>query len=500
MAAPPASATRYRGAQPFADDAISRRTFFGRRDAADALAAQIQANRLVVVYGKSGLGKSSLLNAGVAPLLREAGLQPLLLRLNDVGTPLAQQLMRAVQTEAERQHVEIVAGNTQSLWRCFRSLELWHGDVLAKPVLVIDQFEEMFTLHGDAAREAFLAEFGPLARGVAPAGESGAAPALHIVLSLREDFVGLLEDAADRIPQILDHRFRLRPLDRAAAADAMVGPAALVDATLATPPFTLAPAFVDAVLDYLTARADGGGGAATAAQVEPFHLQLICQRVEDIVAGRSVAANAARFRPGEAFTLAHFGGSDALGLTLKKFCRDAVDSLPDGASRRAARRLCQDYLISPEGRRLSIEEREITRVLGLKPEALAQLVSRRLLRTERRSHSLYYELGHDAMVEPILATQRLQRQLVGWGLIVVGAVLALLFWAIVLIGVIGVGVVLVQGLDNNLPTDVTPSIAATFAVLGLALYAMIAYGATKMFVAGRRHVRRYRKRDRSAAP
>lgn len=447
-----------------------------------------------------GLGKSSLLNAGVAPLLREAGLQPLLLRLNDVGTPLAQQLMRAVQTEAERQHVEMVASDAQSLWCCFRSLELWHGDVLAKPVLVIDQFEEIFTLHGDDAREAFLAEFGPLVRGVAPTGESGGGPALHIVLSLREDFVGLLEDAADRIPQILDHRFRLRPLDRAAAADAMVGPAALVDATLATPPFTLAPAFVDTVLDYLTARADGGGGAATAAQVEPFHLQLICQRVEDIVAGRSVTANAPRFRPGEAFTLAHFGGSDALRLTLKKFCRDAIDSLQNGASRRAARRLCQDYLISPEGRRLSVEEREITRVLGLKPEALAQLVSRRLLRTERRSHSLYYELGHDAMVEPILATQRLQRQLVGWGLIVVGALLSLLFWALFVIGAIGIGVALVQGLYKNLPKDIPFPIVATFTVLGLALYAGIAYGATKMFIAGRRHVRRYRKRERSAAP
>lgn len=78
--------------------------------------------------------------------------------------------------------------------------------------------------------------------------------------------------------------------------------------------------------------------------------------------------------------------------------------------------------------------------------------------------------------------------------------LSLLFWAIVLIGVIGVGVVLVHGLDKNLPTDVTPSIAATFTVLGLAPYTVIAYGATKMFIAGRRHVRRYRKRDRTAAP
>ncbi len=51
---------RYPGAQPFPDNDFSRRTFFGRERAAVALTDQILASRLVVVYAKSGLGKTSL--------------------------------------------------------------------------------------------------------------------------------------------------------------------------------------------------------------------------------------------------------------------------------------------------------------------------------------------------------------------------------------------------------------------------------------------------------
>jgi putative ribosome biogenesis GTPase RsgA len=70
------SATRYPGAQPFSDDALSRKVFFGREREVIALSDQILANRMVVVYARSGLGKTSLLNAGVAQRLRDEGYMP----------------------------------------------------------------------------------------------------------------------------------------------------------------------------------------------------------------------------------------------------------------------------------------------------------------------------------------------------------------------------------------------------------------------------------------
>ena len=150
---------RYPGAQPFRDDEFSRRMFFGREPASVALTDQILANRLVIVYAKSGLGKTSLLNAGVAPRLRDAGNLPLFVRVNDIeGGPL-HSVFEGVRAEAERQQVEYVPGDSSSLWSFFKTVEFWRGDLLLTPVLIIDQFEELFTLQSEGAREAFLSEF-----------------------------------------------------------------------------------------------------------------------------------------------------------------------------------------------------------------------------------------------------------------------------------------------------------------------------------------------------
>jgi len=58
---------RYPGSKPF--EASEKNLFFGREDDIERLSESIQVEQLLVLYGKSGLGKSSLLNAGVLPKL-----------------------------------------------------------------------------------------------------------------------------------------------------------------------------------------------------------------------------------------------------------------------------------------------------------------------------------------------------------------------------------------------------------------------------------------------
>src|SRR5450432_1290638 len=94
---------RYPGAQPFRDDDASRKVFFGRGPDSVALADQILANRLVIVYAKSGTGKTSLLNAGVAPKLREARCVPLFVRVNDLERDVKAGVIAGIRVEAERQ-------------------------------------------------------------------------------------------------------------------------------------------------------------------------------------------------------------------------------------------------------------------------------------------------------------------------------------------------------------------------------------------------------------
>ncbi len=420
--------SRYPGAQPFADDQVSRKVFFGREQAAKALTSQILANRLVVVYAKSGLGKTSLLNAGIAQRLREEGRIPLIVRVNDVMRGPLVSVLEGIQSAAKRQSVEYIPGRSDSLWTFFKTVEFWRGDLLLTPVLILDQFEELFTLHGRDATMAFLADLGYLVRGVRPPsigstdlGLSETPPALSIVLSLREDYLGYLEDAADRIPQILDHRFRLTPLTVDAAAAAMTGPAGIDDEVFHTKPFRLDPETVTTVLRYLSEHRTGPV-ADKAASVEPFHLQLICQKIEAIAEKQQ-----RQFQSDLIITMNSIGGETALRQTLKDFYIKTLGTLYPKRVRRAVRRLCEDFLISPEGRRLSLNEYEIGQQLRLYGETLQQLVNSRLLRSDSRSNATYYELSHDALVEPVLTARRAQALLFGWVAAATGSALVVVF-------------------------------------------------------------------------
>ena len=490
---------RYPGAQPFRDDDVARQTFFGRDAAAIALTDQILANRLVVVYAKSGVGKTSLLNAGVAQRLRSANTIPLFLRVNDVEHDVRTALFEEIRTEAARQKVEYVPGDASSLWTFFKTAQFWRGDLLLTPVLILDQFEELFTLQSEQQREQFLPELSYVVRGVAPSLPADskfteAPPPIHVVLSLREDFLGLLEEASDRIPQILDHRFRLAPLDRETAADAIQRPAEITNPNFATKPFRLAPEVVPAILDYLV-RSAVGIGSTEKRYLEPFHLQLICQQIERIAAEKQKGGG------GELeLSLADIGGEAAFAETLLNFYHDAILSLPSRSVRKAARRMCEDYLISPEGRRLSLEERQLQEQLKLTPAALQQLVDRRLLRTDRRADNTYYELSHDALVRPILDQSRTMAVASGWMYLLLG-ILAFAMGAIFAFCAIGVPIYGVVELFTK-SGDRGEAIAMMFA--GPFVYGAMTWGL--IFVARRwlRHAKRirtlYQRKQATTAP
>jgi len=446
---------RYPGAQPFADDEVSRKVFFGREQAARALTDLILANRLTVVFGKSGLGKSSLLSAGISQRLRDQGRLPLIVRVNDIQRGPFVSVLEGIQVAAERQRVEYVPGKQESLWGFFKTVEFWQRDLLLTPVLILDQFEELFTLHGRDASTAFITDLGYLVRGVRPPSHAGDAklsdtpPSLNIVLSLREDYLGFLDDAADRVPDILDHRFRLTPLSIEAATEAMTGPARIDDQSFQTKPFTYDPEAVTAILNYLSKRRIKSV-AEKEAYIEPFHLQLICQRIEAIAAKQQQAS-----RSDLPITINSIGGESALKRTLEEFYAQTLDAFPKSV-RQAVRRLCEDLLISPEGRRLSVEGHQIRRQLNLSAETLKQLVNVRLLRSDSRSDSTYYELSHDALVEPVLTTSRMRALLFGWLAVVAGSILAVALGGLGLLGILyGLAVITgYQPMQADIPTTV----------------------------------------------
>ena len=241
------------GLRPFTEDV--HEYFFGRSAEVNDLFQRVVHKPLTLLFGRSGLGKSSLLQAALVPRLRDAGFLPVLLRLNyaDDSAPLVGQFVDALTAAL----APAVPGLDEALGRvrtdAALSWLLFHDPALGlnapdapRPVVLLDQFEEIFTMgRATAERQADAAKFLEMLAdlvenrvpetlrsrletddALADRLDYAARPA-KIVISLREDFLHLLERYRSRMPALMDNRFELRLLTGAQALEAVIKPGRL---------------------------------------------------------------------------------------------------------------------------------------------------------------------------------------------------------------------------------------------------------------------------------
>ncbi|MFE7122227.1 XRE family transcriptional regulator, partial [Streptomyces sp. NPDC057654] len=227
--------------------------FFGRERLVDDLVARLERQRLVVLLGPSGSGKSSVLRAGLLPRLQAAPTSRTAVVLTPGPNPweeCAAQLAAAVRTAPGPLRSELTDGR-YGLHRAVRHITAAQGGDSGSGdgsggteiVLVIDQFEEVFTrCPSHARRAAFIA--GLLAAVRAPDSRC------RVVLGLRADFTA--------------HCARHGELrDALPGAQVVIGPMSSDDVLGAiTQPARLAGLSVEgALLGTLMAHARGEAGA-----------------------------------------------------------------------------------------------------------------------------------------------------------------------------------------------------------------------------------------------
>src|SRR4051812_10281951 len=176
----------YLGLSPFRIGDADR--FHGRDALLTELREQVAARRFVGVFGASGSGKSSLLHAGLAAVARREGVdgggpQPLLL-FSPGPHPLEECAVRLAELTGESAatlKAEFAADSAQLHVRVLEAVASQPGDV--DLLLVVDQFEEVFTLCADPAeRTAFI-------RALVTAATAERSRA-RVVLGVRADFLG----------------------------------------------------------------------------------------------------------------------------------------------------------------------------------------------------------------------------------------------------------------------------------------------------------------------
>lgn len=186
--------------------------FVGRSAEISELFSLIDNNLLVTLYGKSGIGKSSLLNAGVFPSLRAADYVPVICRWGDSSYP--QNIIGQIESQCELAS-DCDLSRCSNLVEFFRNTEFSRDGKSVFPVLVFDQFEDWFRADVSSV-ERLLSDISFLI-----SAEYEGVTNYRFVLSIREDYLYLLEDAIDRLQrsELKENRYRLTDLTAARAEE-----------------------------------------------------------------------------------------------------------------------------------------------------------------------------------------------------------------------------------------------------------------------------------------
>jgi tetratricopeptide (TPR) repeat protein len=396
------------GLASFTED--TRAYFYGREEEVAELGRRVQRKQLTILFGQSGLGKTSILRAGIVPRLRPEGYCPVYVRIDyspesPVPTEqIKQAIFRATQAAgAWTQPGTAVSG--ESLWEFLHHRDDVLRDANDKtliPLLIFDQFEELFTLaqsddFGRQRAAQFVEDLADLVENRAPkaleakmdADESAAEQFdftrgdYRILIALREDYLAHLEGLKGAMPSISQNRMRLARMTGAQALSAVVKPGGKL---------------VSEEVAGSIVRFVAGGAELANAEVEPALLSLICRELNN--------ARIAQRRPEISADLLA-GSRDTI---LSEFYERALADQPAGV-----RQFIEDNLLTESGHRESLAEERVTKGLaaaGAPADTLATLVNRRLLRIEERLDVRRVELTHDVLSGVVHASRdvRVERQ------------------------------------------------------------------------------------------
>lgn len=390
--------SRYPGIRSF--ERTDQAMFFGRARETRALYEMVKVKPLTVLFAKSGIGKSSLLNAGLFPALEENNFMPVSIRLQDTSISPVETIKKVLEPFLNLEKLRQFGQQPYTLWEYVRACD-FEGKF---PVLVFDQFEELFS-HERESRDQLTLALADLINERLPEAmrerlrqhpRQERSEALldwftplnvKVLFAIRADRMSDLDALKHHIPTVLHDRFHLLPLSYDNAREAIVRPASVDDQRYRTPVFDYAPGAVTEILSAL----DNDQG-----EIESFQLQLLCSYLENKVT-----------RKNQRIETSDFGGVKGVETILNDYYERELSALTP-EEQTIARRFIEEGLIV-NGRRVGVPEGAEKAQYGVTPPLLDKLLASRLLRAETIHLGKIYELSHDTLIEPILRSYE-QRQ------------------------------------------------------------------------------------------
>lgn len=375
--------------------------FYGRESEAEQVLNLIRDSRVVLLYAPSGAGKSSLLNAEIAPSLEAANydVQPGSgsggIRVGGVvddELKFGKDLRNIFAYSA----ISGLEGGRPSLSRrlvdCLRDI---NRGTKRNRIVIFDQFEELFTQHSERHedRGGFMDQVVEALRADA---------ALHVLFAIRKEFLSDMLDLAKRnLPQEFAMRqFALPRMGAEGALEAITRPVA----KYARYASGVAEEIVKQLGTIRVPGADNKLKSLPGEYIEMVHLQIVCKRLWEYLAKHSPGITQI-----ERHHLENFCGE---GQTLEDFVPNALNAFyeetikrvsADESERKAIQFGLMKFITMASTRTIVQRTHDKTgRLSNLIVDALER---EHLLRFEKRGEQLWYELSHDSLAGPV-AKQR----------------------------------------------------------------------------------------------
>jgi DNA-binding winged helix-turn-helix (wHTH) protein len=364
--------------------------FFGREAEVETVSSQIIAHRSFILHGRSGVGKSSLLRAGLMPRLKAAGHHVFVIR--SFTNPLHQMMAALVHllndgsspaVFDETPSVPAASSSTGDLLQsgAWSLVPVGQPDAATLVELIgqaerrwpacsviffLDQFEEFFTLLAEEMRAGFLEE---MTRLFAHEGLP-----FRLLFALREDLLAEMSQLKAAIPEIFHHEYRLKRLSREQAAVAITAPARAVGCQYDA-------ALVARLLDDLNDHD----------LVDPPQLQIVCDSLYDARGQMCELTLDLYSRLG--------GASQILASYLERVLRRF-----NAADLQTVKTILT-ALISTEGQRLVLRATELTARAGSESPTVGllieELVAARVVRRRSQDGEAWIELAHDFLTPEV---------------------------------------------------------------------------------------------------
>lgn len=180
--------------------------FFGREQETYELYDRIFETNLVLLYGASGTGKTSLINCGLGNQFESTDWHPIFIRRKD-------NIMESIKEELQHHAIKKTKPST-SIIEQVKSLYL---DYFKPIYLIFDQFEEIFILGEKAEQTLFFETIYQLLEQNLQC---------KVLISMREEYIAYLSEFEDIIPYLFDNRLRVEKMNSKNLKDVIEGTAA----------------------------------------------------------------------------------------------------------------------------------------------------------------------------------------------------------------------------------------------------------------------------------